>query len=248
MAAASSARRRPAGKPTRWSPKGAALVDIGGESTRPGHVPVPAEEEQARVLPAIRALAPRLSVPISIDTYKASTAESALAAGARIVNDVWGLQREPDIAHVAADHGAPVMIMHNRETIDAGIDIVSDMLRFFERLAGHRPPRGNPRRRHRPRSGHRLRQELGAAPRGVAAPARDPRARLPAPRRRVAQVAARAACTIARRRPPTGSTGRSRRMPSRRRSAPTSCASTTWPPMSRRCGWSMRCCRTEARR
>jgi dihydropteroate synthase len=112
--------------------EGAALVDIGGESTRPGHVPVPAEEEQARVLPAIRALANRLSVPISIDTYKASTAESALAAGARIVNDVWGLQREPDIALVAADHGAPVMIMHNRETVDAGLDIVSDMLRFFE--------------------------------------------------------------------------------------------------------------------
>ncbi|MCJ2111656.1 dihydropteroate synthase [Methylobacterium sp. E-025] len=112
--------------------EGAALVDIGGESTRPGHVPVPVEEEQARVLPAIRALANRLSVPISIDTYKASTAESALAAGARIVNDVWGLQREPDIALVAADHGAPVMIMHNRETVDAGLDIVSDMLRFFE--------------------------------------------------------------------------------------------------------------------
>ncbi|WP_375456102.1 dihydropteroate synthase [uncultured Methylobacterium sp.] len=116
--------------------EGAALIDIGGESTRPGHVPVPAKEEQARVLPAIRALAPRLPVPISIDTYKASTAEVALAAGARIVNDVWGLQREPDIARVAAAHGAPVMIMHNRETIDAGLDIVADMLRFFEASLG----------------------------------------------------------------------------------------------------------------
>lgn len=113
--------------------EGAALVDIGGESTRPGHEPVSAEEEQARILPVIRDLAPRLPVPISVDTYKASTARVALQAGARIVNDVWGLQREPDIARVAADHGAPVMIMHNRETIDPALDIVADMLRFFER-------------------------------------------------------------------------------------------------------------------
>ncbi|WP_375466226.1 dihydropteroate synthase [uncultured Methylobacterium sp.] len=112
--------------------EGAALVDIGGESTRPGHVPVSADAEQARVLPVVRALAPRLGVPISIDTYKASTARAALTAGARIVNDVWGLQREPDIAHVAAGYGAPVMIMHNREAVDAGLDIVADMLRFFE--------------------------------------------------------------------------------------------------------------------
>lgn len=113
--------------------EGAAILDIGGESTRPGHTPVPAEEEQARVLPVIRALAPQLSVPISIDTFKASTAKVALEAGARIVNDVWGLQREPDIARVAAAHGAPVIVMHNRETIDPAIDIVADMLRFFER-------------------------------------------------------------------------------------------------------------------
>jgi dihydropteroate synthase len=116
--------------------EGAAILDIGGESTRPGHVPVPAEEEQARVLPVIRALAPGLPVPISIDTYKASTAKVALEAGATIVNDVWGLQREPDIARVAAEHGAPVIVMHNRETIDPGIDIVADMLRFFERSLG----------------------------------------------------------------------------------------------------------------
>ncbi len=115
--------------------EGAALVDVGGESTRPGHIPVPADEEQARVLPVIAALA-GLSVPISIDTYKASTAQAALRAGATIVNDVWGLQREPDIARVAADHGAPVMVMHNRETIEPGIDIVADMLAFFERSLG----------------------------------------------------------------------------------------------------------------
>lgn len=124
------------GQADRLVGEGAAILDIGGESTRPGHTPVPAAEEQARVLPVIRALAPGLSVPISIDTYKASTAKAALEAGATIVNDVWGLQREPDIARVAADHGAPVIVMHNRETIDPEIDIVADMLRFFERSLG----------------------------------------------------------------------------------------------------------------
>ncbi len=124
------------GQAERLVGEGAAILDIGGESTRPGHTPVPAAEEQARVLPVIRALAPGLSVPISIDTYKASTAKAALEAGATIVNDVWGLQREPDIARVAAEHGAPVIAMHNRETIDPDLDIVADMLRFFERSLG----------------------------------------------------------------------------------------------------------------
>jgi dihydropteroate synthase len=112
---------------------GADIVDIGGESTRPGHTPIGAEEEQQRVLPAIRALGSSLRVPISIDTYKASTARLALEAGAKIVNDVWGLQRDPEIASVAADFGAPVIVMHNRETIDGSLDIVDDMRRFFER-------------------------------------------------------------------------------------------------------------------
>ena len=112
--------------------EGAAIVDVGGESTRPGHLPVPAEEEQARVLPVIRRLAGG-PVPVSIDTYKASTARLALQAGARIVNDVWGLQREPEIARVAAEHGAPVIVMHNRESIDPSLDILDEMRRFFER-------------------------------------------------------------------------------------------------------------------
>jgi dihydropteroate synthase len=113
--------------------EGADIVDIGGESTRPGHTPVPAEEEQRRVLPIIAALAPRLRVPISIDTYKAATARAALRAGARIVNDVWGLQRDPDIAVAAAEFGAPVVIMHNRDVIEPALDIIDDMRRFFER-------------------------------------------------------------------------------------------------------------------
>ena len=121
------------GQAMRLVEEGAALVDVGGESTRPGHTPVSAEEEQRRVMPVIEALAGHLAVPISIDTYKASTADVALRAGAAIVNDVWGLQREPDIARVAADHGAPVIVMHNREAIDDRIDIVADMLAFYDR-------------------------------------------------------------------------------------------------------------------
>jgi dihydropteroate synthase len=113
--------------------EGADILDIGGESTRPGHVPVPDEEEQRRVLPVIERLAGRLRVPISIDTYKASTARLAVRAGAAIINDVWGLQRDPAMAEVAGEAGVPVIVMHNREFVDPAIDIVDDMKRFFER-------------------------------------------------------------------------------------------------------------------
>lgn len=116
--------------------EGADIIDVGGESTRPGHSEVSAEDEQARVLPALAAIASACSardVPISIDTYKAATAEAALKAGATVVNDIWGLQREPDIAHVAAAHGAPVIVMHNREKADPDLVILDDMRRFFDR-------------------------------------------------------------------------------------------------------------------
>ena len=112
---------------------GADIVDVGGESTRPGHLPVSAEEEQARVIPVIEAVASRVQVPVSIDTYKASTARKALAAGARIVNDVWGLQRDPEIANVAAEFGAPVIVMHNREASDPALDVMDEMRSFFDR-------------------------------------------------------------------------------------------------------------------
>jgi dihydropteroate synthase len=112
---------------------GADIIDIGGESTRPGSTEVSAEEEQARVLPILAAVAARVAAPISIDTYKASTARAALAAGAGIVNDVWGLQHEPEIAHVAAEAGAPVIIMHNRSAVDASLDIIDAFRAFFER-------------------------------------------------------------------------------------------------------------------
>ncbi len=113
--------------------EGADLLDIGGESTRPGHTPVDADDEIARVRPLIARLAQETEVPISIDTFKAATARAALEAGATIVNDVWGLTRDPDLARVAADFAAPVIVMHNRDDIDPTLDIVADQLAFFER-------------------------------------------------------------------------------------------------------------------
>lgn len=98
----------------RMATDGADIIDVGGESTRPGAEPVPAEEERRRVLPVIERLASRLHVPISVDTYKASVAKDALAAGASIVNDVSGLLYEPDLGAVTADAGAALVLMHTR--------------------------------------------------------------------------------------------------------------------------------------
>ncbi len=112
---------------------GADIIDIGGESTRPGHTPVGAEEEQRRIIPTIRDLAGLLKVPLSIDTYRAATARLALAAGARIVNDIWGLQHDPNMAATVAEHGAMAVIMHNRAETGPSIDLMADMQRFFER-------------------------------------------------------------------------------------------------------------------
>jgi dihydropteroate synthase len=113
---------------------GADIIDIGAESTRPygGPVPVTADDEKTRlatVLPAVVAL----GVPVSIDTIKASIAAWALDQGAAIVNDVWGLQRDPEMAPLVAKHGVPVIVMHNRESADPAIDIVADVNDFFSR-------------------------------------------------------------------------------------------------------------------
>jgi dihydropteroate synthase len=95
---------------------GADILDVGGESTRPGHTPVPAEEELRRVIPAIRAIRAALpDIPISIDTSKAVVAEAALAAGATMINDVRGLTGDPAMASLAAQAGVPVVIMHDLE-------------------------------------------------------------------------------------------------------------------------------------
>jgi dihydropteroate synthase len=110
---------------------GADILDIGAESTRPyGSQPVSAEQERQRletILPDVVAL----GAPVSIDTMKASVAAWALGKGVAIANDVWGLQRDPDMARVIAEHGAPVVVMHNRDSTDPSIDIVQDIIAFF---------------------------------------------------------------------------------------------------------------------
>lgn len=115
---------------------GADLIDVGGESTRPGHTPVPAEEELRRVIPAIQALAQVIPVPISIDTSKAIVAEAALEAGASIINDVRGLQADPDMAPLAARAGVPVIIMHDRK-IESADRLIPDIVRELARRIEH---------------------------------------------------------------------------------------------------------------
>jgi dihydropteroate synthase len=122
---------------------GADLLDVGGESTRPGAEPLGAADELRRVLPVVEALAARVSVPISIDTYKPAVAEAALRAGASLVNDISGLRYEPDLARVAADHRAAIVLMHTRgrsrdmyehavyhEVIDEVIDELRESVAF----------------------------------------------------------------------------------------------------------------------
>jgi dihydropteroate synthase len=118
----------------RMASAGADMLDVGAESTRPygGMKPVDADEEQARlsqILPAVVAL----GLPVSIDTMKARVAAWALDNGARIANDVWGLQRDPDMARVVAEHGVPVIVMHNRDAADPRIDIMVDISEFLQR-------------------------------------------------------------------------------------------------------------------
>ena len=120
----------------RMIEEGADFIDVGGESTRPGHVPVSAEEELRRVIPVIRALMEDgCPVPVSIDTYKAEVAAAALDAGASIVNDIWGGKKDPDILRAAAERGAKVVLMHNREDMDYGADFVRDIVRDLEECA-----------------------------------------------------------------------------------------------------------------
>ena len=123
---------------------GADILDIGGESTRPGSEPVSVEEELSRTIPVIKALARRVAVPISIDTYKAEVARQALAAGASIVNDISGLRFDPEMPKVIAQHKVPVVIMHikgrpremqQNPSYDALIPEIMDYFRISIRLA-----------------------------------------------------------------------------------------------------------------
>ena len=117
--------------------EGAAIIDIGAESTRPGSTPLSAEEEQARLLPYLRALVPISPVPISVDTYHAATARAAAACGVHLLNDVWGLQYAGEpvgaMAQVAAETGLPIIVMHNQLGQEYAGDVVAEMQAFFRR-------------------------------------------------------------------------------------------------------------------
>jgi dihydropteroate synthase len=118
----------------RMVAEGADILDIGAESTRPygGTEPVTADEELRRLQPVLPQIA-ALGVPVSIDTMKAKVAAWALDHGATVANDVWGLQRDPGMARVIAERGAPVIVMHNRDSADPAIDIMKDIAAFFAR-------------------------------------------------------------------------------------------------------------------
>jgi dihydropteroate synthase len=111
---------------------GADIVDVGAESTRPGHVPISAEEEWTRLESLLEPLLASVDAPLSIDTYKAATARRATDLGVIVVNDVWGLQHDSAMADTVAEAGAGLIVMHNRESVDPAIDIVADLRRFFD--------------------------------------------------------------------------------------------------------------------
>ncbi len=117
----------------RMISEGADIIDVGGESTRPGAAAITEAEEQARILPVIEALAGRADVMVSVDTFREATAKKAVSAGAHIVNDVWGLQREPGIARIAAQTGAGLVIMHTGRGREVAADPVADQIAFLSR-------------------------------------------------------------------------------------------------------------------
>lgn len=112
---------------------GADIIDIGGESTRPGFSRVSAEEELARILPVIEAVKREVDVPLSVDTYKAEVARRALEAGVHIINDIWGFQHDPEMARVAAEFGAPAVLTHNRKDEDYPGGFMHDLLHDLQR-------------------------------------------------------------------------------------------------------------------
>ena len=103
---------------SKMAEDGADIIDIGGESTRPGSTRITAEEELERILPAIEAISRNVEIAISVDTYKADVAERALEAGAHIINDIWGAKADPNMAKTAARYGVPIILQHNRESAD----------------------------------------------------------------------------------------------------------------------------------
>lgn len=120
----------------RFEADGADIIDVGAESTRPGHTPVSVDEELRRLLPTLEMLTSRVKLPISVDTYKAEVARRALEAGASMLNDIWGLKEGPGLASLAAEHDVPIVIMHNQhgtEYRDLLPDIMSSLRASVEK-------------------------------------------------------------------------------------------------------------------
>lgn len=116
-----------AAQAVRYQEEGADLLDVGAESTRPGSTPITLQGELARLLPALDTILSRVNLPVSVDTYKSEVARHAIQAGATIVNDVWGLKKDPEIAKAVSEGGAGLIIMHNQETLRYR-DLVPDVL------------------------------------------------------------------------------------------------------------------------
>ena len=95
--------------------QGVDIIDIGGESTRPGYTPISVEEELSRLIPVIEAITKSVPVPLSIDTFKAETAKETIKAGAHIINDIWGAKADPNMGKVAAELKVPIILQHNRD-------------------------------------------------------------------------------------------------------------------------------------
>jgi dihydropteroate synthase len=131
----------------RMVKEGADLLDVGGESTRPGHVPISIAEEISRTEMVVGELARQSGVPVSIDTYKTEVAEAAVSAGATILNDIWGLTRSPALAELAARRGCAIVLMHNQEGTDYPGDIMDSIKRFLSEAAKRAVDAGVPRER-----------------------------------------------------------------------------------------------------
>ncbi len=127
----------------RFAAEGADILDVGGESTRPNAEPVCAEEELRRVIPVIERLAGEVSVPVSVDTYRYEVAQRALAAGASMINGIWGLQREPRLANLAAEHGVPMVLMSNQRGRTCP-DIVPEVIAGLKKSMAEGTNRGVP--------------------------------------------------------------------------------------------------------
>ena len=118
----------------RMEAEGADFLDVGAESTHPGHEPITAEEELARLMPALEAIVPRVGLPVSVDTFKSVVAREAVHAGVSIINDQWGLQADPEIAELAAQTGAALILMHNQHNRQYN-ELIPDMLSSLSRCA-----------------------------------------------------------------------------------------------------------------